>query len=170
MMSRGLVRGGWIGSGALVLGFWASSAPAQFAEATGAPIVLGSPVPMATGPRVVQAQPTAVATPAPRATRPGLVPNSGGLGVEYATPPFSEARRRARVANRYTVARPVYAGRPGVSFAPFSDYYFPRVIGARETVFTAPAGGAVPVGEAAFRTPSPTDVPVFPRDPKIKKR
>ena len=86
-----------------------------------------------------------------------------GVGPTYATPPLSEARRKSRTANKYTVARPVYNGRPGVSFAPYSDYYFPRVIGSKETVYTARPGAPAPVGEAAFRRPPTTPGLVFPR-------
>ena len=82
-------------------------------------------------------------------------------GVTYSTPSFSQTRRSARTANRYTVSRPVYAGRPGVTFAPYSDYYFPRVIGARETVYTAAPDAPVPTGYRAFARPS--GYPVYPR-------
>lgn len=84
----------------------------------------------------------------------------GSRGVSYATPPFTAARRQARTANKYTVARPVYAGRPGVSFAGYSDYYFPRIIGARETVYTAAPQAPVEVGYRAFARPG---TPIFPR-------
>ena len=51
------------------------------------------------------------------------------------------------------MARPVYNGRPGVSFAPYSDYYFPRVIGAKETVYTAAPDAPSPVGYRVFARP-----------------
>ena len=94
--------------------------------------------------------------PAGSLVSPTEAPALGSRGVTYATPPFSEARRKARVANRYTVARPVYNGRPGFSFAPYSDYYFPRTIGARETVYTAGPNAPVPVGFRAFARPGTT--------------
>ena len=96
----------------------------------------------------------------------GVTPTTtaaGGSGPTYATPPFSDSRRQARTANRYTVARPVYNGRPGVSFAPYSDYYFPRTIGSKETVYTVAPGGSVPVGEAAFRRAPGTRGSIFSR-------
>ncbi len=89
---------------------------------------------------------------------PTAAPALGSRGVNYATPPFSEARRKARTANRYTVARPVYNGRPGFTFAPYSDYYFPRTIGARETVYTAAPNAPAPVGFRAFARPGTTQV------------
>ena len=129
-----------LGCVAAGLGFAAVDASAQFPVASGPPMVVAAP---------------ALTSSTPIVTNPG---------VTYATPRrFGLDRRSARTANRYTVARPVYAGRPGVTFAPYSDYYFPRTIGARETVYTAAPGGSVPVGEAAFRRPAPVGVPVFPR-------
>lgn len=136
---------GWIVAAGVLAG--GVEARAQFPVASGPPINMGSPTVITSARPVVTTE-----TPIVSDTR-----------VRYALPPFSEERRKARTANRYTVARPVYAGRPGVSFAPYSDYYFPRTIGAKETVFTTRAGGSVPVGEAAFRQPTPPGVPVFPR-------
>ncbi len=137
MLSRRMLGG----AAALLAGALASSpAQAQFPIGSGPPLSMGSPV--------------VTASPAPVVA---------DRGIRYALPLGSEARRKARTVNRYTVARPVYAGRPGVTFSPYSDYYFPRTIGAKETVYTTSPGGSVPVGEAAFRRPAPVGVPVFPR-------
>ena len=133
------------------LGMAGSQAQAQFPVASGPPIVLGSPVAVASSPVV-----TSNAVPVNGDSSFG-----SSRGVDYALPFLSRARREARTANRYTVARPVYAGRPGVSFAPYSDYYFPRTIGARETVYTAAPNAPVPVGYRVFARPNGT--PVFPR-------
>ncbi len=129
----------WLGLAASSLGIGSTSteALAQFPVASGPPMVVASPM-------VTSATPVTV-----------------DRGISYALPPFSQSRRSARTANRYTVARPVYAGRPGVTFAPYSDYYFPRVIGARETVYTASPGAPAPVGYRAFARPNA--YPVFPR-------
>ncbi len=129
----------WLGLAAssLWIGSTSTEALAQFPVASGPPMVVASPIITSSSPVVV------------------------GPGVTYANPLFSQARRSARTANRYTVARPVYAGRPGVTFAPYSDYYFPRVIGARETVYTASPGAPAPVGYRAFARPNA--YPVFPR-------
>lgn len=125
------------------------------AEARGQfPVASGPPINMTAGAAATEAAPAVVAEAAPAAS---------DTRIRYALPFLSDARRKARTANRYTVARPVYAGRPGVSFAPYSDYYFPRTIGARETVYTTRPGGSIAVGEAAFRQPTPAGVPVFPR-------
>ena len=115
--------------------------------------------PISSGPPIVMTSP-AVATVTPLVS-PEVAPQLGSRGVTYATPLFSEARRKARTANKYTVARPVYAGRPGVTFAPYSDYYFPRVIGARETIYTGTPTAPAPVGYRAFARQSAR--PVFPR-------
>ena len=115
--------------------------------------------PISSGPPIVLTHPT-VTTVTPIVS-PEVAPSLGNRGVTYATPLFSEARRKARTANKYTVARPVYAGRPGVTFAPYSDYYFPRVIGARETIYTGTPNAPAPVGYRAFARPGAH--PVFPR-------
>ena len=140
---------GWAGGLVVLMGSVVApvEARAQFRSAARPAIDMGSGV-VADG-------------PAPAVV--GEVPAANDTRIRYALPFLSEARRKARTANRYTVARPVYAGRPGVSFAPYSDYYFPRTIGARETVFTTRPGGSITVGEAAFRQPTPAGVPVFPR-------
>ena len=40
---------------------------------------------------------------------------------------FNRANRRElRQSNRYTTYRPTYGGRPAVTFAPYSDRYFPN--------------------------------------------
>ena len=133
------------------LGWGAAEARAQFPVASGPPIVLGAPVAVTSSPVVTS----------------NTVPLTGNSsfgssrGVNYALPFLSPARRSARTANKYTVARPVYNGRPGISFAPYSDYYFPRTIGARETVYTAAPNAPVPVGYRAFARPN--GAPVFPR-------
>ena len=115
--------------------------------------------PVTSGPPIVMTNPT-VTTVTPLVA-PEVAPHLGSRGVTYATPLFSDARRRARTANKHTVARPVYAGRPGVTFAPYSDYYFPRIIGARETVYTGTPNTPAPVGYRAFARQSAR--PVYPR-------
>ena len=127
----------WLGCAALAAGVGSTEARAQF------PVLTEPPLSM--GPDVVTNSPPLVTTATPITT---------DRGVRYATPLFSETRRKARTANRYTVARPVYAGRPGVTFAPYSDYYFPRTIGAKETVFTVTPGNPAPVGYRAFANPA----------------
>ena len=124
-----------------------SPVQAQFPVASGPPINMGFPV-VASAPGVV-------------AFIPAPTPSATDTRIRYALPFLSEARRKARTANKYTVARPVYAGRPGVTFAPYSDYYFPRVIGARETIFTGTPSAPAPVGYRAFSRQSAR--PVFPR-------
>lgn len=146
MRHRDLVRARWARMLVPFLGLGAAAAPAraQFPVAAGPPIVMVAPTVASSGGYV----------------DPVTASSLGSRGVTYATPPFSQARRKSRTANRYTVARPVYAGRPGVSFGGYSDYYFPRVIGARETVYTAAPEAPVPVGYRAFVRPG---TPVFPR-------
>lgn len=129
---------------AVGLAVGSSTVQAQFPVTSGPPIDMGSPV-VASTPDVV-------------ASVPAATPSATDTRIRYALPLFSEARRKARVANRYTVARPVYAGRPGFTFAPYSDYYFPRTIGARETVYTAAPNAPVPVGFRAFARPGTTQV------------
>ncbi len=128
----------WLGWAVASFGFGSTDAQAQFPVASGPPMIVATP---------------ALTSSTPVVTYPG---------VTYATPRrFGRDRRAARTANRYTVSRPVYAGRPGVTFAPYSDYYFPRVIGAKETVYTASPDAPAPVGYRAFARPN--GVPVFPR-------
>ena len=134
-----------VGLAASVLMVSTGRAQAQFPVASGPPIVMTTPT-MTTVTPIVS---------------PEVAPSLGSRGVTYATPLFSEARRKARTANKYTVARPVYAGRPGVTFAPFSDYYFPRVIGARETIYTGTPTAPAPVGYRAFARQSARRV--YPR-------
>ena len=144
-MSYPRLLGAGLSWATVVAGLGTSAARAQFPVAAGPPIVMSGPV---------------VQTSAPLVTTETPVVSS--RGPTYATPLFSEARRKARTANRYTVARPVYAGRPGVTFSPYSDYYFPRTLGARETVYTASPGNPVPVGYRAFANPG-ARTPVAPR-------
>jgi len=144
MVRPRLSRGSVAGTIALLVGSWGlSPAQAQFPIASGPPIVMREGV-----------------TAAPVFT--AEAPASNDTRIRYALPLGSEARRQARTANRYTVARPVYAGRPGVTFSPYSDYYFPRTIGARETVYTASPGNPVPVGYRAFANPA-ARTSIFPR-------
>jgi len=41
-------------------------------------------------------------------------------------------RRAARRQGRYETLRPTYASGPGITFAPFSDRYYPRTIYSRD--------------------------------------
>ena len=133
----------WLGLVATSCGIGSSSAQAQFPISSGPPIIMNAPVAAPVGPVTTS-----------------VSPSTGSSRVTYALPFLSDARRKARTANRYTVARPVYSGRPGVTFAPYSDYYFPRVIGSKETVYTASREAPAPVGYRAFARPG---TPVFPR-------
>ena len=127
-------------------------------------IVLGSveasaQYPVASGPPAPALAPPVITTAAGSYITPTQARSLGSRGVNYDLPFGSEARRKARTANRYTVARPVYNGRPGVTFAPYSDYYFPRVLGSKETVYTAAPDAPVPVGYRAFARPGNSVLP-----------
>jgi len=56
------------------------------------------------------------------------------------TPSPRQTRRELRRANQYnyTTMRPVYGNRPGVTFAPYSDRYFPKAVAPQPTYYASP--------------------------------